>query len=52
MEEDQKRVFHALEELRIGKMEGEDEYVFGGVSHVAVGKEGEIYVADWSNGVR
>ncbi len=42
----QERVLHAVEELRIGSMEGEDEYVFGRASHVAVGKSGEIFVAD------
>jgi hypothetical protein len=40
------RVLHAVEELRIGTMEGADEYVFGAINHVAIGKHGEIFVAD------
>lgn len=34
------------EDLRIGAMEGEPEYQFGGVGGIAVGSDGRIYVLD------
>jgi hypothetical protein len=40
------RTLYATEEIRIGDLEGEDEYVFGDIWYVAVGKNGEIFVAD------
>lgn len=40
------RTLYATEEIRIGDLEGEDEYVFGDIRDVAVGKNGEIFVAD------
>ena len=40
------RVFQTIEEIRIGRLEGEDEYVFGIINHVAVGKNGVIFIAD------
>lgn len=43
---DAKTVLHATEEVRIGQLEGEDEYVFGAINHIAIGKNGEIFVAD------
>ncbi len=39
-------VLNAVEEIRIGQLEGEDEYVFGAINHIAVGNNGEIFVAD------
>lgn len=45
-DEDAGVVLYAVEEIRIGQMEGEDEYVFGGVNHVTIGKNGEMFVAD------
>lgn len=41
-----KSLLHAVEEIRIGQLDGEDEYVFGAITHMAVGKNGEIFVAD------
>lgn len=41
-----KTVLHAVEEIRIGQLEGEDEYVFGAINHMAIGKNGKIFVAD------
>ena len=35
-----------VEDLRIGVLEGPDEYIFGRVGHLAVGADGSIYVAD------
>jgi len=35
-----------VEELRIGKLDGAEEYLFGDIGAVAVGREGMIYVAD------
>jgi hypothetical protein len=35
-----------VEELRIGRLDGADEYVLGEVEGVAVGRDGRIYVAD------
>lgn len=35
-----------VEELRIGLLEGPDEYLFGRVVGIAVGPGGEVYVAD------
>ena len=35
-----------VEETRIGKLDGADEYLFGSIDGVAVGKAGMIYVAD------
>jgi hypothetical protein len=35
-----------VEELRIGLLEGNDDYIFGYLSHIAVSSEGTIYVAD------
>ena len=40
---DQVRV---TEELRIGMLEGPEEYVFGQVSGIAIGPEGTVYVSD------
>ncbi|MEX0720573.1 MAG: 6-bladed beta-propeller [Balneolaceae bacterium] len=37
---------HAIEELRIGKLNGEGEYIFGNINHVSVGTKGQIFVAD------
>jgi len=41
------KVLQAVEEIRIGQLEGESEYVFGAISYVAAGKNGEIFVADY-----
>jgi hypothetical protein len=35
-----------VEEIRIGRLEGAEEYLFGRVGSIAVGREGLIYVAD------
>jgi hypothetical protein len=35
-----------VEELRIGKLEGAQEYMFGDVAGIAVGRDGSIVVAD------
>jgi hypothetical protein len=35
-----------VEEIRIGRLDGAEEYLFGDVEAVAVGREGTIYVAD------
>ena len=35
-----------IEEVRIGKLEGAEEYLFGSIDDVAVGRAGMIYVAD------
>src|SRR5688500_432958 len=35
-----------IEEVRIGKLDGADEYLFGRIDGVAVGRQGTIYVAD------
>jgi len=35
------------EELRIGMLEGPEEYTFGGISSVAVGNEGNMFVLDY-----
>ncbi|PWN06509.1 6-bladed beta-propeller [Rhodohalobacter mucosus] len=37
----------AVEELRIGQMEGDEEVVFGAINGIAVGAEGRIYVSDY-----
>jgi hypothetical protein len=37
----------AVEELRIGQMEGDEEYVFGSVNYISVGQNDQIYVSDW-----
>src|SRR5690606_34494950 len=37
---------HLVEELRIGRLEGNDDYIFGSISYLAVGADGTIYVAD------
>jgi len=39
-------IYQAVEELRIGRLEGEPEYTFGRVSRIATGKNGTIFVAD------
>lgn len=36
-----------MEELRIGQLGGEDEYIFGEINGIAVGKNGRIFVADY-----
>lgn len=41
------KVLHTVEEIRIGQLEGENEYVFGAINHVAIGKSGEIFVSDY-----
>ena len=35
-----------VEELRIGRLEGNDDYIFGWISAIAVSADGTIYVAD------
>jgi hypothetical protein len=40
------RSFQAVEELRIGVLDGEPEYIFGRIRDVAFGGEGKIVVAD------
>src|SRR5687767_8446073 len=35
-----------VEEVRIGKLDGSDEYLFGSIEGVAVGRDGMIHVAD------
>jgi hypothetical protein len=35
-----------VEEIRIGQLEGPDEYMFGSVGHLAVGSSGVIYAYD------
>jgi hypothetical protein len=35
-----------VQELRIGRLEGDDDYIFGSISQLAVGRDGTIYVAD------
>lgn len=39
-------ILHAVEELRIGDLEGDDEYIFGSINDIAIGTNGEIIVAD------
>lgn len=36
----------AVEEVRIGKIDGDEEVVFGAINHISVGDEGQIYVSD------
>ena len=36
-----------VEEIRIGELEGPEEYLFGRIGSIAVGPEGSIYVADY-----
>lgn len=36
-----------VEEVRIGSLEGDEEYLFGSVGSVSVGLDGTIFVADW-----
>lgn len=43
---DTNTIFHTVEEIRIGKIEGENEYVFGSIHDIDVGKNGVIFVAD------
>jgi len=35
-----------VQELRIGVIDGDDEYMFGGIDGVAIGAQGNIFVAD------
>lgn len=37
----------AVEELRIGQMEGDEEYVFGAINYIAIGTDDQIFVSDW-----
>lgn len=39
-------VLQTVEEVRIGQLEGENEYVFGAIGRVSVGGNGEMFVAD------
>jgi len=39
-------LLHAVEEVRIGEYDGEVEFVFGSIIHLAIGKNGELFVAD------
>lgn len=36
----------AEEELRIGTVDGDENYMFGTISHIALGREGRIFAAD------
>lgn len=37
----------AVEEVRFGQMDGEEEYVFGSINYISVGSNDQIYVSDW-----
>lgn len=37
----------AVEEVRIGQIEGDEEYVFGAINYISVGSNDQIYVSDW-----
>jgi hypothetical protein len=37
---------HLVEEIRIGRLDGAEEYLFGSVSGIAIGRDGAIHVAD------
>ncbi|MEX1212762.1 MAG: 6-bladed beta-propeller [Balneolaceae bacterium] len=39
-------VLQAVEEVRIGQLEGENEYVFGSIGRISIGGNGEMFVAD------
>lgn len=39
-------IYHLVEEVKIGTLEGDSLYMFGDISSVAIGKKGEFYVAD------
>lgn len=43
---DAETAFIAKEEIRIGQLEGENEYVFGAINQIAVGKDGAMFVSD------
>lgn len=43
---DAETALSAKEEIRIGQLEGENEYVFGAINQIAVGKDGAIFVSD------
>lgn len=42
------RSFQAVEELRIGVLDGEPEYIFGRIQGASFGSEGKIVVADFA----
>lgn len=44
---DTETVLKGVEDIRIGQLEGVDEYVFGAINHIATGENGEIFVADY-----
>jgi hypothetical protein len=35
-----------VEEVRVGRLDGPDEYIFGAIAHIAVGSSGMIYAYD------